>query len=312
MIKVHKELIDIPDYKDWTLIKKIDEGWSKDIKYYIEDCNKNKLLLRLSDISMLEPKNKEFEIIKKYNSLSFEMSKVISFGICNNKQNVYMLLSWVEGESLITALPNLSEKEQYSLGLEAGNILKEIHSIPVIKSDMPVENRQERKVKKLIKYENSSVRINNDKDALKFIKKNIRKLNSLPPVYTHGDFHVGNLILTPNNNVGVIDFNRWKCGDGYEEFYKVQFFDIEVSIPFAIGQIDGYFNNEPPLKFWDILSVYVTHSSLTAINWAEAFGEDEINGMKLRCINAFKDFNNFKSIIPNWYKDNYKKYRTMI
>ncbi|MGG7098569.1 aminoglycoside phosphotransferase family protein [Clostridium sardiniense] len=309
---MHKELMDIPDYKDWTLIKKIDEGWSKDIKYYIEDCNKNKLLLRLSDISMLEPKNKEFEIIKKYNSLSFEMSKAISFGICNNKQNVYMLLTWVEGKSLITALPKLSEKAQYILGLEAGNILKKIHSMPIIKSDMPLENSQERKVKKLIKYENSSVRIDNDQEVLKFIKKNINKLNSLPPVYTHGDFHVGNLILTPHNTIGVIDFNRWKCGDVYEEFYKVQFFDIEVSIPFSIGQIDGYFNNDPPFKFWDILSVYVAHASLTAINWAEAFGEDEINGMKLRCINAFKDFNNFKSIIPNWYKDNYKKYRTMI
>ncbi|MDQ0459204.1 aminoglycoside phosphotransferase family protein [Clostridium sardiniense] len=309
---MYKELMDIPDYKYWTLIKKIDKGWSADIKYYIEDCNKNKLLLRLSDISMLNPKKKEFEIIKKYNSLPFEMSKVISFGICNSKQNIYILLTWVEGESLITALPKLSEKAQYRLGLEAGNILKEIHSIPIRKSDMPVENRQERKVKKLIKYENSSIRIDNDQDVLKFIKKNINKLNSLPPVYTHGDFHVGNLILTPHNTIGVIDFNRWKCGDVYEEFYKVQFFDIEVSIPFSIGQIDGYFNNDPPFKFWDILSVYVAHSSLTAINWAETFGEDEINGMKLRCINAFKDFNNFKSIIPNWYKDNYKKYRTMI
>ncbi len=304
---MNKELIDIPDYKDWTLIKKIDEGWSSDTKYYIEDCNKNKLLLRLSDISMLEPKKKEFEIIKKYNSLPFEMSKAISFGTCNNKQNVYMLLTWVEGEALITALPSLSEKKQYNLGIKAGKILKAIHSIPVEKSDIPLENRQDRKVKKLIKYENSSIRIDNDEDVLKFIKNNINKLNSLPSVYTHGDFHVGNLILTPNNNIGVIDFNRWRLGDGYEEFYKLQFFDVEVSIPFAIGQIDGYFDNKPPLKFWDILSVYVAHSSLTAINWAEGFGEDEVNGMKLRCINAFKDFNRFKSSIPNWYKNNYKK-----
>lgn len=309
---MYKELKDIPNYKDWTFIKKIDEGWSSDIKYYIEDCNKNKLLLRLSDISMLEVKKKEFEIIRKYNSLPFEMSKALSFGTCNNNQNIYMLLSWVNGESLGTALPKLSEKEQYKLGLEAGNILKEIHSIPITKSDIPLENRQERKIKKLINYENSSVRIDNDADALKFIKKNINKLNSLPPVYAHGDFHVGNLILTPTNNIGVIDFNRWKCVDAYEEFYKVQFFDVEVSIPFSIGQIDGYFNNNPPLKFWDILSVYVAHSSLTAINWAEKFGEDEINGMKLRCINAFKDFNNFKDNVPNWYKDNYKKYRSML
>ena len=62
---MHKELQDIPEYYTWKTIEKINSGWSKDLKYYVEDYSGNKLLLRISDISWLDAKMKEFEIIKK-------------------------------------------------------------------------------------------------------------------------------------------------------------------------------------------------------------------------------------------------------
>lgn len=114
--------------------------------------------------------------------------------------------------------------------------------------------------------------------------------------------------MTACENVGVIDFNRWEYGDRYEEFYKIQSFDVEVSIPFSIGQIHGYFDGEPPLEFWNILAIYVAYTSLNSIIWAEKFGEDGIDGMKNRCIKAFNDYNKFKTVIPNWYKVNSNKY----
>jgi len=118
-------------------------------------------------------------------------------------------------------------------------------------------------------YEDSSVRIPNDETAIAFVKSNIDMLCKSSPVYEHGDFHVGNLIYTPDKTIGVIDFNRCKCGDKYEEFYKIQSFDIEHSIGFSIGEIQGYFNGEPPIDFWKIQVVYVAHASLCSIKWAE-------------------------------------------
>ena len=41
------------------------------------------------------------------------------------------LQSWIEGEDAETAVPLLADARQYALGLEAGRILKKIHSIPV-------------------------------------------------------------------------------------------------------------------------------------------------------------------------------------
>ena len=45
--------------------------------------------------------------------------------------------------------------------------------------------------------------------------------------------------------------------------------------------------------------------------FAEKFGEDEIKGMQKRCNVAFDDYDNFKTVIPKWYKDNSDKYLNM-
>lgn len=302
-------LKDIPSFKYWRIIEKINKGWSADSKFYIEDYGRNKLLLRISDLDKYYDKLEEFKFIKKCNELSFSMSKAIEIGFCNNKNNVYMILTWVDGNSLNEVLSDFNENEQYKLGLEAGRILKEIHSLKRKPEDKLIEsNKKDKILRNLIRYENSKNRVREDQFAIDFVRNNIEKLNSLPPVYKHGDYHVGNLVITPDGKIGVIDFNRWEYGDRYEEFYKIQAFDVEVSILFSIGQIHGYFNGEPPLEFWSILALYVAYSSLNSIVWAEKFGEDDVNAMKKRCIEAFNDYDKFKTEIPNWYKVNSKRY----
>lgn len=126
---MYSEFEDIPNFESWKIIKKINKGWSSDSKFYIEDYEENKLLLRISDATNYYNKLEEFKFIKKCNVLSFSMSKAIEIGFCNNKNNVYMLLTWVEGNSLNNVLSDFSENEQYKLGLDAGRILKSIHSL---------------------------------------------------------------------------------------------------------------------------------------------------------------------------------------
>lgn len=141
----------------------------------------------------------------------------------------------------------------------------------------------------------------NDSKVLKYVRDNIDLANSSAAVYLHGDFHVGNLILTPDEHIGVIDFNRYSCGNRYEEFFKLQSFSIESSIPFSIGQIHGYFNDDPPHKFWKNFSFYCAFSSLISIAWAENFDDNEITGMKNRYYETYKHFDGFEKIIPSWY-----------
>lgn len=286
---------------EWKTIEKITKGWSADEKYKITTNQGETLLLRLASIDEYDEKKKEFDIITKYSKLGINMSIPVEFGICNENKHVYMILSWVEGQDLETVLPDLPEDEQYKLGRLAGSILKKIHSIPVDEKDIPANTKAEKKLLQLSRYEASNVRIANDEIAVNYVKENINRIWQEKPVYQHGDFHPGNLIYMENGEIGVIDFNRWEVGDPYEEFYKLESFAREISVPYCIGQIEEYFNDSVPMDFWNILAVYVAHASLYSIKWAEKFGQSEIDGMVARCEAAFRDYDYFKRSIPVWF-----------
>lgn len=298
---------DIKNSSRWKSIEEISKGWSKDIKYYITTMDEQHLLLRISHIDQYEVKKKEYEIIKKYSLLGFPMSMPIDFGIYNNGKNVYMLLTWIEGNDLEDVLSGLPEGEQYQLGRKAGEILKRIHSIKIDSGDQPTETKKAKKLLQLSRYEESQDRIKGDDVAVKYVKDNIDRIWKEKPVYMHGDYHPGNLIYTPEGNIGVIDFNRWEIGDPYEEFYKLESFGIEHSIPYCIGQIDAYFDDKIPEEFWIVLAVYVAHASLYSIKWAEKFGQEEIDGMVVRCRMAFDDYDDFSLYVPRWYTDKYRR-----
>ena len=286
----------------WLSVEKITKGWSSDEKYKIVTDDGQTLLLRISDISAYDYKKKEYEIVEKYSKLGFAMSSPIDFGICNEGKNCYMLLTYVEGKDLEEALPELSEKEQYLLGREAGKILRKIHSIPIDECDIPTQTKRERKLYQLSRYEDSPhLRVAGDEVAIEFVKNNIDLIWKENPVYQHGDFHPGNLIYMLDGQIGVIDFNRWEVGDPYEEFYKLECFGIEVSVPYSIGQIDEYFDDEIPNDFWGALAVYCAQAALFSIKWAEQFGQKDVDGMLERCKRAFANYDNFNSIIPKWY-----------
>ena len=129
----------------------------------------------------------------------------------------------------------------------------------------------------LARYEESDVRISCDEIAIAYVKDNINSIWNKTPVYMHGDFHPGNLIYMPDGNIGVIDFNRWEVGDPYEEFYKLESFGVEISVPYCIGQIDSYFNDDVPEDFW--------------------------TANVRRARNSMTNFNDFKNTVPKWYSD---------
>lgn len=298
---------EIKGYNTWKTTEKLSKGWSSDSKYIIETKTGETLLLRVSDIEHYEAKKKEYEIIQKYAELGFLMSMPLDFGVCNHGENAYMLLTWVEGIDLEEALPNLPQNEQYRLGREAGKILKKIHSLEVDANDLPKDTKKGKKLLQLSRYEESQVRIDNDETAIEYVKQNIDKIWSKSPVYQHGDYHPGNLIYTKDGSIGVIDFNRWEVGDPYEEFYKLESFGIESSIPYCVGQIEAYFDDHIPGDFWVTLAVYVAHAALYSIKWAEKFGQKDIDGMKERCRRAFANYDEFRSCIPRWFVEHTKE-----
>lgn len=282
------------------IVKKVEAGWSSDVKYYVLDAHNREYMLRLSDISQDQSKRIEFERIQDFNTLDFEMSRAVEFGTCNAGSMVYMLLTWVAGESLESSLKVLSEQKQYELGIKAGKILKAIHDLPTIEV-VDVLAKKEKMLEKLARYERCGYRVEQDDKIINYIKSHLDDLNDLKAVMNHGDYHVGNLILTSDFEVGVIDFNRMQVSDHVEDFYKVQSFNVEVSIPFSIGQIHGYFQGNPSEEFWKVLALYNAYAALNSITWATKFGQEEIEGMIRRCRQTMKDYDSFTQVVPRWY-----------
>ena len=167
---------------------------------------------------------------------------------------------------------------------------------------MPNDTRRTKKLMQLLQYEESKVRVDGDETAICYVKKWINFIGKQKPVYMHGDYHPGNLIYTKNGSIGVIDFNRWKVGDPYEEFYKLESFGTEASVPYCVGQIDAYFDDQVPEEFWSTLAVYVAHASLYSVKWAEKFGQKDIDQMVSRCYRAFENYDHFRQCVPKWYR----------
>lgn len=298
--EIQIESFDSIRHRNWISVEHVDKGWSSDSKYKITRNNDVDLLMRVSSIDKYNQKIKEFEMMQKFSQTGVNMSQPVEFGVINEKE-IYSLLTWMEGVDLEEVLPTLSKTTQYQLGLEAGRILRKFHSIPLDDLDIPSETKVAKKLIQIESYENSIHRVEDDEKIIDFVKNNLDKLWVHPPCYLHGDFHPGNLIINAGK-IAIIDFNRWEIGDSYEEFYKMQFFARPISVEFCKGQLRGYFGESIPEEFWEAQKVYVAHSSLYSIKWAEKFGDSEIENMKSIHYMVKEDYDDFNRLIPKWFE----------
>ncbi len=302
-------MTDIPLYKTFTKIEPVNKGWSSDKKYYIENTDQERLLLRIADISEYDNKKIEFDMMKSVAALGIPMSQPIDFGTCDNGKSVYSLLTWCDGKDAEEVLPYLTETKQYVLGLKAGEILRKMHSIPAPNDLEDWAVRFNRKTDfKIQKYNECGLRFNGDDKILKYVEQNCELLENRPQCYQHGDYHVGNMILSPENELSIIDFNRPDYGDPWEEFNRIVW-SATISPHFATGQIKGYFGGEPPLEFFKLLAFYISSNTLSSIYWAIPFGQDEVDTMMKQSQDVLNWFDNMQNPVPTWYlKDFYIQY----
>jgi aminoglycoside phosphotransferase (APT) family kinase protein len=292
---------DIKNYDTFIKIEPVNKGWSNDKKHYIEAADGRKLLLRVADISEYDRKKAEFEMMKQVAALGVPMSQPVDFGTCDNGKSVYSLLTWCDGEDAEVVLPCLTETEQYVLGIKSGEILRQIHSIPAPKEQEEWSSRFNRKTSnKIEKYKACGIKFVGGDKIIDYIENNRCLLSDRPQCYQHGDYHVGNMILSPDNTLSIIDFNRPDFGDPWEEFNRIVW-SATVSPHFATGQLNGYFGGRPPIEFFKLLAFYISSNTLSSIYWAIPFGEKEITTMKNQARDVLSWFDNLNNPVPTWY-----------
>lgn len=296
----------IPQSSDWSSIEPLNKGWSKDLKYIVTDKAQRKFVLRISDISLYEKREKQFSLLNMLEPFNINCPKPISFGKLNDNQ-IYMLITYLEGVPASKYVRTISDKESYKLGIEAGKILKVIHSLSnnAIK-DYPKQTWHERYLEKIDKkisaITSSDYKFDNWQFICNFIKENTHLVKDRPYVFTHGDYHLGNMIVN-NGHIGIIDFDKCVYADPYDEF-KCFCWNVFENPYFESGLINEYFNYNVPSDFFKILKLYAAESLISHLPWATTFGEKEINTAYKVIDSVMKWYDNFTLDIPLWYKKN--------
>lgn len=283
--------------------EQIKKGWSSDKKYCVKDEMGNKYFLRVSSMEQYNRKKNEYARMCQVSSLGIPMSRPIEFGIC--KDGVYSIQSWIDGEDAEQVIPGGSDTEQYVYGLEAGRILRKIHSIQAPATLEDWESRFNRKINnKIKKYNESSIKYENGQLFIDYINGNRHLLKGRPQVYQHGDYHIGNMMVDRNGELYIIDFDRDDYGDPWEEFNRIVWCAQKAPF-FASGMVNGYFNDNVPMEFWKLLALYISSNTLSSVYWAIPFGQDEVNTMLNQAKEVLSWYDNMRNPMPTWYFTEY-------
>ena len=278
----------------------INKGWSGDKKYCVTDACGNKYLLRVSPSEQFERKKSEFNHMSKAASFGVPMCQPLEFGMCD--EGVYSIQSWIDGVDAEENINNFSAKQQYAYGFDAGVILKKIHQIPAPADIEDWEIFFNRKVdRKIEMYNRCPLKYENGQIFIDYVNSHRHLFHNRPRVYQHGDYHIGNMMIGNDNKLYIIDFNRNSFGDPWEEFNRIVWCVVASPI-FATGMVNGYFDNNVPIEFWQLLSLYIASNTLSSLPWSIPFGEKEIQKFIDQSNDVLAWYNNMTNPIPTWYK----------
>ncbi len=287
--------------KRFSCAEKISRGMSSDEKYKVTDSNGRALLLRLSPADAYDEKFQEYERTRKLYESKVPVPRPVEFG--RTDEGVYSLTEWIDGELLETALGKKSREEQYSLGISSGRILKSIHSFGSCDVSESWLERYLRVIDpRIAAFRKEGIPFEGDSLILDCFEKNKALLKSRPQVQLHGDYHMGNMILSDSNEIVIIDWEKVDfegIGDPWYEFNR-----IGVEYPsFAKGQIDGYFDGNVPEEFWKLLALYLSVSAITSIVWAKYYAPEELDNIMSLNRNVLAWFDNMNNPVPTWYRN---------
>lgn len=281
----------------------IRKGWSCDKKYCAVTADGTKYLLRITPEEKSASRTDMFRMQKEVAALNVPMCKPVEFGSC--EEGVYSIQSWIDGVDAEEIVPALSDTEQYVYGLDAGRILRKIHSIPAPATQEDWESRFNRKMDyKIQKYSECPIKYENGQLFIDYINANRHLLKDRPQVFQHGDYHIGNMMIDRNGILKIIDFDRYDFGDPWEEFNRIVWC-AQKSPLFASGMVNGYFDGEAPLDFWKLLALYISSNTLSSVYWAIPFGQDEVNTMLNQAKEVLAWYDNMRNPIPTWYFKGY-------
>ena len=287
----------IPFLKNCSSYELIEEGFSNDIKW----CVDHTYLLRISPNASHERLEKQARLTNAVHAIDARVPYVYEVGIFED--SIYTILDYLKGENGEVALQSRSHHVQYHIGQQVGRTLKNMHSIPPPDHypswDKLWSNRVTRLTPRFEEIANQNVRLLR---VLSFVNEHIELLVGRPSSIQHYDFHPGNIIIQGDQFSGLIDMQKITYGDPVNEFYKMEYFNVPVSVHYCRGVLDGYHDNKPiPDSFWALHRLYAAIHIISAEVWANEVALNQQTKFKEYTLFTLDQFDDFKLLIPKWH-----------
>ena len=277
----------------------ISKGYSEEVKYKVIADKKYFLKISLQSFT----KKKELEL-KYISSLEKEVKFPKLIEVRYESDSIHSLYEWIDGVDFREYVTELTDKELYQYGIQAGEFLKNIHSISIEEySDNWEEYYVQKSMKKIDSFRRTHIYFPEIETFIDYIHTHQYLLQDRPISLCHGDFHVGNMMVdSQTKELVIIDFGSIEIGDPMEEFNRM-IWNAQLSENFATGLINGYFNGENISDdFWKLMAYYMACDVVGSIPWAVNYGNDQLITMLERAKLVLDWFDDFERMIPKFFK----------
>lgn len=288
----------------WKSYKKLNFKFSYSLKYLVTDYLNNQYLFKIDNCSKYDDNEMILRVLNKiHNSnIMVEAPILYEYGLYNQNLNSYSIYHWVKGDDLYTIIDNLPYSTRYHIGYIIGKQLASIHQIKVDDVDWKSSEKiNVRRWRNVSRYLSSRQYIYKHDVVINFLNKNFDSLKYFNPCYIHNSFHSENIIIYNEKKIGLVSFDRLRVDDPIYDLIKIQLYNKDKSYNFCLGVIEGYFNKKIPNGFWLKYATLTAYNCISQAIWASQNNLWSVLNIDQIVKNVLTEYNDFKSIIPNWY-----------
>lgn len=281
-------------------ISKIEEIADNKLKI---TSNESVYVLGLYPIESFKEIEKE-DIINEYlKDIGLKPLKKYQHGIMPDINKSYKIFEYRDEIALGYFLKQSDKKDQYQIGINFGQVLKKIHSIPVknIKTDY-WHNHVKTKVNFLL-YRHGLQEAKEDRDyiLIDYLNENMYLTKNTSTNLLYTNLNDKNIRIYDKDKIDIRGLKELDYGDGIADFVEIN--KIAINHPdFARGVLDSYNANKPiPRKLYRLLSFYQVYQILESLVNIRDGQDPYLKAEEIEEI--FKMYEDFSNIKPSWSQE---------
>lgn len=281
-------------------IEYLDKGYSPAQKWVLHSADDNRYLLRMYDIESHDEMRGHFDVVEALWREGVACPRPVLFDTSEDHEVCFSIQTYIQGRTAQEVLPDLTEAVQYKAGAQAGRELRKMQTIYAASIEVNTWSLLRREYKQQKDYlDDLGVGFRGRDRVVKYIKNNMKLLRGRPTSFCHGDYHPGNIVYQDNDLAGVIDFESMRYSDPIFDFHKAALSAL-FSLPYARGQVVGYFDGEPPQDFWQLYNLYAALTMFSDMAWNAGCDPENLDNTT-KLIELVGDMHEFETAGPPYW-----------